>query len=84
MRRAKVIGKLWVSKAHPSLNGYKIMILCEEQSDGKKDYFLAVDTVDAGEGDEVLTVSGSASHRSATTEKSPSDTSIIAIIDPVQ
>jgi len=84
MRRAKIIGKLWASKIHPSLAGYKIAILCEKSDDGGKDYFLAVDTVDAGIGDEVLTVSGSASRQSALTKTSPADTAIIAIIDPIK
>ncbi len=81
MQKAKVIGKLWTSYACEALSGYKILILCEELRDGKKEYFLAVDTVDAGIGDEVLTVSGSAARVSKGTKGSPADTAIIAIID---
>lgn len=84
MRRSRVIGKLWASRLHPALVGYKILILSEMKPDGKSDYYLAVDTVDAGVGDEVLTVSGSASRQSTATRKSPADTAIIAIIDPMQ
>ncbi len=82
MRRAKVVGNIWASKMEPSLNGFRIAILCEKSDNGAEDYFLAVDTVDAGIGDEVLTVSGSASRQSSATKKSPSDTTIVAIIDP--
>jgi len=81
MQRAKVVGKLWLSSAHPDISGYKILILCDTTS-GNENYYLAVDTVDAGLGDEVLTVSGSASRQTDVTKKSPSDTAIIAIIDP--
>jgi len=84
MRQAKVIGKLWASRAHPMLDGYKILILCEELPDGKKEYYLAVDTVGAGAGETVLTVEGSAARQSAATKKSPSDTTIIAIVDPIK
>ncbi len=82
MRRAEVVGHLWVSRAHPALEGYKILILREHRPDGTDDFYLAVDTVDAGIGDEVLTVSGSASRQSAATVKSPADTAIIAVVDP--
>lgn len=81
MQKARVVGRLWTSHACEALLGYKILILCEELPDGKKEYFLAVDTVDAGVGDEVLTVSGSAARVSAGTKGSPADTAIIAIID---
>ncbi|RKZ27769.1 ethanolamine utilization protein EutN [bacterium] len=66
-----------------SLKGFKIAILCEKSDNGAEDYFLAVDTVDAGIGDEVLTVSGSASRQSGATKISPADTAIVAIIDPI-
>ena len=84
MRRAKVVGCLWTSRSHPALEGYKILILRETAPDGSEDYYLAVDTVDAGIGDEVLTVSGSASRQSTKTKKSPADTAIVAIVDPRQ
>ncbi|MCD6595779.1 EutN/CcmL family microcompartment protein [bacterium] len=80
MQRAKVVGKLWLSSAHPYIEGYKILILCDTTS-GEENYYLAVDSVDAGFDDEVLTVSGSASRQSGATKKSPADTAIIAIID---
>ena len=83
MQLAKVIGTLWASRAIPDLEGYKILILCDETAPGKKEYFLAVDTVDAGVGDAVLTVSGSASRQSAATKASPSDTAIVGIVDPM-
>ena len=83
MQLAKVIGTLWASRAIPELKGYKILILCDETVPGKKEYFLAVDTVDAGVGDVVLTVSGSASRQSAATKISPSDTAIVGIVDPI-
>lgn len=83
MRRAKVVGKLWVSRQCEELEGYKILILREDLG-GSFDYFLAVDTVDAGVGDEVLTVSGSAARQSKATKRSPADTAIVAIVDPRQ
>jgi len=84
MRRSQVVGKVWLSHAHPGIGGYKILILCETSLDGKESFFLGVDTVDAGFGDEVLSVSGSAARQSHQTEKSPADTTIVAIVDPGQ
>ncbi|RKZ33675.1 ethanolamine utilization protein EutN [bacterium] len=83
MRRAKVVGKLWLSRSLPQIDGFKILIL-RDTSTGKEDYYLGVDVVDAGVGDEVFTVSGSASRQSEHTKNSIADTTIIAIIDPQQ
>ena len=82
MQKAKVIGRLWLSSALPQIKGFKILILKDISGD-KENYFVAVDTVDAGAGEEVFTVSGSAARQSSATKNSISDTAIIGIIDRV-
>jgi len=82
MQRAKVVGTLWLSSAIEEIKGFKILIL-KDLSSSKGGYFLAVDTVQAGVGDEVFTVSGSAARQSEATKNSVSDTAIVAIIDRV-
>lgn len=83
MRIAKVIGTTVATIKEPTLTGRKLLILRETDVDGKpygKPY-VAVDTLDAGFGDLVLTAHGSGGRQTDLTENRPVDAVIMAVID---
>ena len=80
---AKVIGTTVSTIKEPSLEGRKLLILRQTSVDGKpigKPY-VAVDTLDAGIGDLVLTAHGSSGRMSHLTTNRPVDAVIMAVID---
>ena len=83
---AKVIGTTVATIKDPKLEGRKLLI-CREtdetgQATGKP--YVAVDTVDAGIGDLVLTAHGSSGRQTSFTKDAPVDAVIMAIIDSLQ
>lgn len=83
---AKVIGTTVASIKDEKLEGRKLMICRETDETGKptgKPY-VAVDTVDAGIGDLVLTAHGSSGRQTYLTKDSPVDAVIMAVIDSLQ
>ncbi|MBP1653750.1 MAG: ethanolamine utilization protein EutN/carboxysome structural protein Ccml [Bacteroidetes bacterium] len=83
---AKVIGTVVSSQKDPNLNGKKLL-LCREVDHGGtplKTYHVAVDAVQAGEGDFVLLAYGSSARMTPETKNAPIDAVIMAIIDNVQ
>lgn len=83
---AKVIGTTVASIKDEKLEGRKLMICREADETGKptgKPY-VAVDTVDAGIGDLVLTAHGSSGRQTYLTKDSPVDAVIMAVIDSLQ
>lgn len=80
---AKVIGTTVSTIKEPTLQGRKLLILRQTDEHGKpvgKPY-VAVDTLDAGIGDLVLTAHGSGGRQTAQTENRPVDAVIMAVID---
>jgi microcompartment protein CcmK/EutM len=80
---AKVIGTTVATIKDQKLEGRKLLICRETDETGKttgKPY-VAVDTVDAGVGDLVLTAHGSSGRQTSVTKDSPVDAVIMAIID---
>jgi ethanolamine utilization protein EutN len=86
MNLAKVIGCLWASARHESLEGGKLLIVSILDNKGYLTgaYEVAYDTVDAGIGDTVITVRGSSSKMTAQTEKATIDCAIVGVVDHVQ
>ena len=83
---AKVIGSTVSTIKDEKLQGKKLMICREADESGKhtgKPY-VAVDTVDAGVGDLVLTAHGSSGRQTFLTKDAPVDAVIMAVIDSLQ
>jgi len=80
---AKVIGTTVSTIKEPTLEGRKLLILRQTDVDGVpvgKPY-VAVDTLDAGIGDLVLTAHGSSGRQTDITKNRPVDAVIMAVID---
>jgi len=83
---AKVIGTTVATIKDQKLEGRKLLICRETDQTGLatgKPY-VAVDTVDAGVGDLVLTAHGSSGRQTYLTKDAPVDAVIMAIIDSLQ
>lgn len=83
---AKVIGSTISTIKDEKLEGRKLLICRESDETGKptgKPY-VAVDTVDAGVGDLVLTAHGSSGRQTYLTKNAPVDAVIMAVIDSLQ
>lgn len=83
---ARVIGTTVSTIKDENLAGRKLLIVRQTDERGEpfgKPY-VAVDTVDAGVGDLVLTAAGSSARQTAITKDTPVDAVIMAIIDSLQ
>ena len=83
---AKVIGTVVSTQKDENLKGLKLL-LCREVDHDRKAldvYHVAVDAVQAGEGDFVLLTYGSSARMTDETRNAPVDAVIMAIIDNVQ
>ncbi len=83
---AKVIGTSVSTIKDEKLMGRKLLILRQTDERGEpfgKPY-VAVDTVDAGVGDLVLTCAGSSARQTAQTKDTPVDAVIMSIIDSLE
>ncbi len=83
---AKVIGTTVSTIKDEKLHGRKLLILRQTDERGQplgKPY-VAVDTVDAGVGDLVLTAHGSSGRQTFLTKDAPVDAVIMAVIDHLE
>lgn len=83
---AKVIGTTVSTIKNEKLTGRKLLILRQTDEQGipfGKPY-VAVDTLDAGVGDLVLTAHGSGGRQTDLTKNSPVDAVIMAVIDHLE
>ena len=83
MRIARVIGTTVSTIKDENLIGRKLLILRPTDETGKANGkpYVAVDTLDAGVGDLVLTAHGSGGRQTTQTKNSPVDAVIMAVID---
>ncbi|MBW8011479.1 MAG: ethanolamine utilization protein EutN [Chloroflexi bacterium] len=83
MRIARVIGTTVSTIKDENLTGRKLLILRPTDETGKVNGkpYVAVDTLDAGVGDLVLTAHGSGGRQTNQTKNSPVDAVIMAVID---
>ncbi len=83
---AKVIGTTVSTIKDEKLVGYKLLVVRQTDEYGEvfgKPY-VAIDTVDAGVGDLVLTCSGSSARQTEQTKDKPVDAVIMSIIDTLE
>jgi microcompartment protein CcmK/EutM len=83
---AKVIGTTISTIKDEKLTGRKLLILRQTDETGTPfgRPYVAVDTLDAGIGDLVLTAHGSSGRQTALTSNSPVDAVIMAVIDHLE
>lgn len=83
---AKVIGSAVSTIKDPQLTGQKLLIV--QQTDEKGDPigkpFVAIDTVNSGVGDLVLTAHGSSARQTTITKDRPVDAVIMAMVDSLE
>ncbi len=86
MRIARVIGNVIATVKHPMLVGEKLLLVDEEDPAGgtRGRPMLALDTVDAGEGDRVLVVDeGNSAAQVLRRPRGPVRTVIVGVVDEV-
>lgn len=83
---ARVIGTTVSTIKDEKLVGRKLLIVRQTDEHGEPvgKPFVAIDTVDAGVGDLVLTASGSSARQTAQTKDTPVDAVIMAMIDSLE
>ncbi len=83
---AKVIGTTVSTIKDDKLTGKKLLILrqTDEQGNPSGKPYVAIDTVDAGVGDLVLTCAGSSARQTAITKDTPVDAVIMSVIDSLE
>jgi microcompartment protein CcmK/EutM len=83
---AKVIGTTVSTIKDEKLVGRKLLIVCQTYETGNPvgKPFVAIDTVDAGVGDLVLTAAGSSARQTTITKDTPVDAVIMAVIDSLE
>jgi microcompartment protein CcmK/EutM len=83
---ARVIGTTVSTIKDEKLHGRKLLILrqTDEAGNASGKPYVAVDTVDAGIGDLVLTAAGSSARQTSLTKDSPVDSVIMSIIDSLE
>ncbi|MDZ4160037.1 MAG: EutN/CcmL family microcompartment protein [Anaerolineaceae bacterium] len=83
---AMVVGSAVSTIKDEKLTGRKLMIVRQSDEHGEPfgKPFVAIDSVDAGVGDLVLTASGSSARQTAITKDTPGDAVIMAVIDSME
>ncbi len=83
---ARVIGTTVSTIKDEKLQGKKLLIVRQTDERGAPSGkpFVAIDTVDAGGGDLVLTAAGSSARQTTITKDTPVDAVIMAVIDSLE
>jgi microcompartment protein CcmK/EutM len=83
---AKVVGTVVSTQKDKNLNGMKLLLCKEVDHDGNplSTYHVAVDAVQAGEGNLVLLSYGSSARMTDVTKNAPIDAVVLAIVDDMQ
>ena len=82
----KVIGTVVATSKHELLVGFKILIVQGITPEGVAldgDFYVAVDTVGAGAGEQVILTVGSSARKACEIGDAPIDAAIIGIIDEI-
>lgn len=83
---ARVIGSAVATIKDEKLVGRKLLIVRQTDEHGEQvgKPFVAIDSVDAGTGDLVLTAAGSSARQTNQTKDTPVDAVIMAVIDSLE
>jgi microcompartment protein CcmK/EutM len=84
---AKVIGTAISTIKDEKLEGRKLLVVQQTDESGKPSGgkpYVAIDTLDAGVGDLVLTAAGSSARQTTITKDRPVDAVIMAVIDSLE
>lgn len=86
MKFAKVLGNVVSTQKDANAEGWKLMLVQPLSLDFKPkgDPMVAVDVVNAGDGEMVLICSGSSARQTDITKNKPCDLVIMAIVDTVE
>lgn len=86
MKIARVVGSTISTIKNERIEGTKMLLLRETDHAGKEigKAYAAIDLVDAGEGDLVLTCHGSAARQTPLTKDTPVDAVVMAVIDQLE
>lgn len=82
----RVIGSTHATIQQPFYNGRKLLVVEKRRADGTagRDYVVAVDTVDAGVGDEVIVLDeGTGARQVLQSKDGPVRSTIVGIVDAV-
>ncbi len=81
----RVVGTVVATRKDSRLEGFKLLVVKPVSPEGKDEagYIVAVDTVSAGAGERVITVSGSSARMADGCKDRPIDTAIVGIVDEV-
>ncbi|GAA0116944.1 EutN/CcmL family microcompartment protein [Clostridium senegalense] len=82
----KVTGNLWATRKDENLSGLKFLVVRTIDFNGEltKDVVIAVDSVGAGIGDQVLISKGSSARYVFDNNKAPIDATIVGIVDSLE
>ena len=80
----KVLGNVWATKKDEKLSGHKLLVVRSHGDDRCGETFVAVDTIGAGIGDDVLVTKGSVARNSLREKDSPIDAVVVGIIDSLE
>lgn len=85
MKIGRVVGTVVATRKSEKLTGTKLLIVeeCDIAGKPKGSFVVAADTVQAGNGDTVLLVSGSSARMAYPKEGTPIDAAISAVIDAI-
>ena len=85
MRRGRVVGALWATRHIPAYHGLRLVLVRRRDSDGKllETPEVAVDTVEAGRGAEVLLADGREAALALPPGRSfaPVDLAVVGVLD---
>jgi ethanolamine utilization protein EutN len=81
----RVVGNVVATRKDPRLEGRKLLVVrfTDPRGVDESGYVVAVDTVSAGAGEQVLLVSGSSARMAGGCRDCPVDTAIVGIIDTI-
>jgi microcompartment protein CcmK/EutM len=83
MQLGKVVGTVVATRKEPSLEGLKLMLVRQVDTEGRETggFLVAADVVGVGPEEYVLVASGSSARQTTMTDKRPVDAVIMAIVD---
>ena len=83
MLLCKVVGTVVATRKEPTLDGLKLLVVRQVDTDGRETggFVVAADAVGAGPGEYVLVASGSSARQTTATNNRPVDAVVMAIVD---